>query len=134
MLVRIDMPHKVELYFGNQAVAWEGMLCLLSEKGCGTAGDIIDNGNSLNLVGGDTGHLVLTKLALLLSKYMCQPRSCCQAKSWAYSKNWVDQVVGDSCRGMLVLSRPQSKLCVEFHWRYIPRKLLAHCCLQRRDT
>ena len=68
MLGEIEMPRKVGVRFGNQAVAWAGIICLLRYKGCGTEGDIIDDANSLTLVGGDTRHSVLINIALLPSK------------------------------------------------------------------
>ena len=115
MLGRIGTPRKVGVCFVNQAVSWEVILCLLIKKGCGMAGGIIDCSNSLTLVGGETGHSFLLNLVLLPRKYMCQPHSCSQEESWAYSKNRVDQVVGDSYCGLLVLILPRSELCVEFH-------------------
>ena len=50
-LGRIDMQHKVEACFENQSVAWVGIQCLLSEKGFGKVDDIIDDDNSLTIVG-----------------------------------------------------------------------------------
>ena len=77
--------------------------------------DIIDDANSLTIFGEDTGHSVLLKLALLPRKDRCQTRSCIQAESLACLKNWVDQVVVNCFRGLLVSSRPRSELCVGFH-------------------
>ena len=86
VIFRIDMPRKVGVCFGIQAVAWAGILCLISEKGCGKAGDIIGDVNSLTLVVEETGKLVLLELALLPRKDRCQPCSCSQEESWACSK------------------------------------------------
>ena len=55
LMWRIDMPCKVGVCFGNQAVALAGIFCLLNKKWCVTEGGIIDDANSLTIIGGETG-------------------------------------------------------------------------------
>ena len=106
MLGLIDMPYIVGVCFGTPAVVWAGYLFLLGKIGCGTVGDIIGDANSLTLAGEVIWFAVWPKLALLLARDRFQPHSYSQVESWACSKNWVDQVVGDSCRGLIFSSHP----------------------------
>ena len=48
---RIDMQHKVEACFGTQSVACVGSRCFLSKKVCGKGDDIVNDYNSLTIVG-----------------------------------------------------------------------------------
>ena len=83
-LGRIDMQHKVQAYFGTQSVAWVGSRCLLSKKGCGRADDIVDDDNSLTLVGVAIMHYVLPKTTLCLMKDRYLHCSFRRVEFWSY--------------------------------------------------
>ena len=83
-LGQIYMQHKVEACFGVQSVAWVGSCCFLIKKGCGKSDDIVDDDNSLTLVGVAIMHYVLPKTTLCLMKDRYLHCSFRRVEFWSY--------------------------------------------------
>ena len=69
----IDMQHRVGVYFGALAVAWVVNLLFIILIGCCTAGDIINDANSLTIVVEVIYWAVWSKIELLLARDWFQP-------------------------------------------------------------